>query len=132
VTNMHKAYAGLLVVVGIAALARILSVGIGSKAPSEPEAGNFKVSTSSTVERHTGYAGVIYWLKVQSTDDREITLERVELNKNGKCTMGNGGGTTLRYGEVAQLMINPFLPGCKDALEVSVQSDKGISFYNFD
>jgi hypothetical protein len=48
VTNMHKAYAGLLVVVGIAALARILSVGIGSKAPSGPEAGNFKVSTVST------------------------------------------------------------------------------------
>jgi hypothetical protein len=129
---MHKAYAGLLVVVGIAALARILSVGIGSKAPSGPEAGNFKVTTFSSNQIRNGQVGTIDWLKIQSVDDREITLERVELNKNGKCTIGNGGGTTLHYGEVAQLMINPFLPGCKDALEVSVQSDKGISFYNFD
>jgi hypothetical protein len=132
VTNMHKAYAGLLVVVGIAALARILSVGIGSKAQSAPEAGNFKVSTFTSSELRHGQVGTIDWLKIQSTDDRDVTLERVELNKNGKCTLGNGGGTTLRYGEVAQLMINPFLPGCKDALEVSVQSDKGMSFYNFD
>jgi hypothetical protein len=41
-------------------------------------------------------------------------------------------GTVMYYGEVAQLMINPLLRGCKDALEVSVRSNKGISFYNFD
>jgi hypothetical protein len=76
--------------------------------------------------------GTIDWLKVQSMDDREITLERVVLNKDEKCTIGNGAGTTLHYGEVAQLMINPFAPSCKDALEVSVRSDKGTSFYNFD
>jgi hypothetical protein len=56
----------------------------------------------------------------------------VELNKNGNCTIGDGAGTTLHYGEVAQLMINPLLPGCKDVLDVSVLSDKCLSFYSFD
>jgi hypothetical protein len=128
---MHKAYGVLLVVVGVAALASIFGVGRASNDSSAPEAGTFKVTTFTSTELRHGQVGTIDWVKVQSMDGREITLERVELNKNEKCTIGNGAGTTLHYGEVVQLMINPFSPSCKDALEVRVQSDKGISFYNF-